>query len=134
MIGATENNMDLDKLFSPGYNYGDFLGYTFIHGKYKIDLWVGICNGDDISDPPVKHLSLNEYSHFGFVVKHQDGNYLKLEEMHNLFGFDFNEFPLGKLEYKYPNYGYLIPKSYLIKILQKLGAIPSIPYDWGDGE
>jgi len=122
--------IDLDRLFminETGIRYRSLL---YICGDYRLILWVGK-DGNKISDPENAHLSLNDYSHFGIRVRY-NGNIVNEEQMHEVFGFDLMGYPVaGK---HCPGTGYMVPKQFLIMILQKFGVIPFIPEDAGDGE
>jgi len=126
----------LDDLFKCDERWVDYHGFSLIKKPYSILLWVGsigVENKRNLSAPNIKDLSLDEYTHFSFII---NKHYLAISspEMYELFGFDLMEFPTSRDLMRQPNYGYMVPKSYLIKILQKLGIINPIPDDAGDGE
>jgi len=117
--------MNLDDIFKCGdIRYG-FRRFDYLNDAYRINLFVG----RNWSEPGSVNLSLNDYTHFGIRIS-DCVKELNFKSMHDLFGFDFCKFDRSGW---HPGWGAMIPKAYLIKILNRIG-IKDMPEDAGDGE
>jgi len=122
--------INLDKIFISCGEFGNYITYYYDNSGYHVLLWMGSCAGMPLSTPAIKDLSLNDYSGFGVLITAANHVNFNIKTMNDIFGFDLSKFKPSMAA----NEGYMVPKEYLIKILMKIGAIPSIPDDAGDGE
>jgi len=125
---------DLNKIFEKAGSCRGVRTYKLICKEYKIYLWVGESCGKPYSFPNSINLSLNDYTHYGIDVRNKGFSLARDGNMQRIFGFHFYDIGQNTGNTCFYEFGRMIPKHYLIKILEKIGAISSIPDDAGDGE